>query len=90
MPRHLFLGGDWAKSWSEKNRTLTLTNGSVCSFYSYDQDVGDFSGASVHLVLHDEGPPHPIYRENKMRTLDVGQSVAACTGAPSQPRQDSQ
>lgn len=71
IPRHLLLGGDWAKSWSEKQRTLTLTSGTTCAFMSYDQEVQDFSGTSLHVVLHDEGPPHSIYRENKLRVLDV-------------------
>ncbi len=71
IPRHFLLSGDWTKSWSEKQRTLTLANGSTCAFMSYDQEVQDFSGTSIHVCLHDEGPPHAIYRENKMRTLDV-------------------
>ena len=71
IPRHMLLKGRWDESWSEKERTLTLTNGSTCQIMSFDQDVGDFSGSSMHFLPHDEGPPHSIYRENRMRSLDV-------------------
>ncbi len=72
IPRDFLYNGRWDDSYSDKYRTLTLTNGSTVQFMSYDQDVQDFQGASMHLVLHDEGPPQGIYRENYVRTLDVG------------------
>ena len=72
IPKAFLTKGKWEDSWSEKTRTLTLTCGCTMNVMSYDQDVGDFSGGSFQLILHDEGPPHSIYRENKMRTIDVG------------------
>lgn len=72
IPKRFLINGKWGDSWSEKQRTLTLTNNSTLQINSYDQAVEDFSGSSLHLILHDEGPPAAIYRENKMRTIDVG------------------
>ena len=71
IPKRFLINGKWTDSWSEKQRTLRLTNGSTMQVNSYDQSVEDFSGSSLHLILHDEGPPSSIYRENKMRTIDV-------------------
>ena len=72
IPPHLLINEDWSKSWSEKNRMLTLSNGTQIQFMSHDQDPEDFSGGSFHLILLDEGPPKAIYTENKMRTIDTG------------------
>ena len=82
IPRRFLIKGSWAESWSEKNRTLTLVNGSTCQINSYDQDTEDFSGSSLHFVCHDEGPPHSIYRENKMRTIDVGGRLSIAMTPP--------
>ena len=71
IPKRFLIKGEWASSWSEKIRTLTLTCGCTMQVNSYDQDPSDFAGSSLHRVLHDEGPPKSIYRENRMRTLDV-------------------
>jgi hypothetical protein len=72
IPPSLLVKGSWQESWSEKYRTLTLTNGSTLQVGSYDPDVESFAGGSYHLILHDEGPRKAIYRENLMRTMDVG------------------
>lgn len=72
IPPHMLKNGDWFQSWSEKQRTLSLANGTTIQFMSHDQETENFSGGSFHLILHDEGPPKSIYRENKMRTIDTG------------------
>jgi phage terminase large subunit-like protein len=80
IPKRFLIGGSWSQSWSEKHRVLTLTNGSTMQIMAYHQEVEAFSGSSIHLVLHDEGPPQAIYRENKMRTIDVrGRIMTAMT-----------
>jgi phage terminase large subunit-like protein len=80
IPKEFLFKGRWEESWTEKNRTLTLTNGSTLQIMSYDQELSDFSGASLHLVCCDEGPPQSIYRENKMRLIDVqGRAMIAFT-----------
>lgn len=96
LPRHTLKGGEWEKAYSEKYRTLSVhvdnywtdseghqwsTRGtSTCQFLSYDQDLSAFAGSSMNLVIHDELPPADIYRENRMRTLDVrGQIYTAFT-----------
>ena len=96
IPRHCLVGGTWEKAYSEKYRTLHVAvdtfwqgpHGEVCrtsgvskvSFLSYDQELSAFTGASLHWIGHDELPPADIYRENRMRTLDVqGQVVTGFT-----------
>ena len=96
LPRHCLLGGAWEKAYSEKYRTLSIAYDaawrdqdgrgfdragvSTVQFLSYDQDLTAFAGSSMHLILHDELPPSDIYRENRMRTLDVrGQIITAFT-----------
>jgi len=95
IPQHLLKSGTWEGAYSEKYRTLYtavdstwVSGGSVrtsrayssCQFLSYDQDLSAFAGSSMHFVGHDELPPADIYRENRMRTLDVkGQIYTAFT-----------
>jgi hypothetical protein len=67
----MLIKGSWTESWSEKNRILTLVNGSTLQVMSYDQDLSQFPGGSFHVIMHDEGPPAPIYRENRLRTMDT-------------------
>lgn len=71
IPRRFLRRGKWEDSWSEKERTLTLTCGCTMQVCSYDQEVGDFSGSSLHRVVFDEAPPADIYRENLMRIADT-------------------
>ena len=87
IPQHCLTGGTWEKAYSEKYRTLrvgvdnywtgadgqtcSVRGTSTCQFLSYDQDLSAFSGSSMHWVGHDELPPSDIYRENRLRTLDV-------------------
>ena len=96
MPSHLLAGGSWERAYSEKYRTLSVAvdnlwrspSGesisvrgiSTCQMLSYDQELTAFAGSSMHLILHDELPPSDIYRENRMRTLDVrGQIITSFT-----------
>ena len=96
IPQHCLKGGTWEKAYSEKYRTLSVSvdnywtgsdgtthsmrGTSTCQMLSYDQDITAFSGSSMHLVGHDELPRSDIYRENRLRTLDVrGQILTAFT-----------
>lgn len=96
VPRHCLKGSTWEMAWSEKYRTLSaavdnfwtdakgnrwsMTGMSTCQMLSYDQDLSAFAGSSMHLVVHDELPPADIYRENRMRIMDVsGQIITAFT-----------
>jgi len=96
IPRHCLAGGSWEKAYSERYRTLHVSvdsywrgaDGSINSvsgtstiqLMSYDQDLSAFAGSSLHWVGHDELPPSDIYRENRLRTLDVrGQLYTAFT-----------
>lgn len=82
IPPAMLVDGEWAKSWNERHRTLTLVNGSTLQVMSYDQDLQDFSGGSYSIILEDEGPPQDIHRENLMRTLDVGGRVMVAMTPP--------
>ena len=82
IPRHMLLRGRWDDSYSEKYRTLTLTNGSTVQFMSYTQELDDLKGGSYHIVLNDEGGPQAHYRENHMRTMDVGGGIYTALTPP--------
>ena len=81
IPRRCLQGGEWDKSWSAAQRTLTLkcfdpvTGGmegaSTIQFMSRDQDSTDFASGDFHLVMLDEPPSHAIFRENQARTMRV-------------------
>ena len=80
IPPEFLKKSQWDEAWLEKERTLKLMNGSTCQVMSYDQDVQDFSGSSMHLICFDEGPPEHLYRENKMRIIDTnGRLMIAMT-----------
>lgn len=96
IPKRCLAGGSWEKAYSEKYRTLTVAvdnfwmgadgakwnvrTHSRCQFGSYDQDPMTVAGKSYHLVVNDEFPPADLYREEKMRTLDVkGRILTAFT-----------
>ncbi len=91
IPKACLIDGSWDKSWSEKLRTLNVLcrdpdkpdivlGESQLQCMSYDQDPTDFASGTFHIVMHDEPPPYPIWRENQSRTLDVdGQILLAMT-----------
>ncbi len=91
IPKLCLIDGSWEKSWSEKLRVLTILcrdpenpdrvlGESQLQWMSYDQDPSDFASGTFHIVMHDEPPPYPIWRENQSRTLDVnGQILLAMT-----------
>ena len=60
--------------------TLTLKNGSVIGWKSYDQGREKFQGTSQHLIAYDEEPPEDVHQECAMRVFDCkGTIVAAMT-----------
>ena len=79
IPKEFLIRGKWDESWSEKFRTLTLTNGSTLHVMSGDQDVTDFASASVHDIRVDEGKKHALWRENVMRLREGGSISMAMT-----------
>ena len=82
IPKHCLVGGDWKKSWNTRLRLLTLIyrnpdtgvieGTSQIQFMSYDQDASDFASGDVHYCLHDEPPPHSIWKENLARVMRGG------------------
>lgn len=82
IPKFCLIDGEWDRSWSSKTRTLRyyyrnpenidqIVGESSIQFFSYDQDLKDFTSAHCHYVMFDEPPPEPIYRENKMRIISA-------------------
>lgn len=69
-PRHLLKGGSWATAWQEKSRTLTAANGSLCRFFSYEQDVNKMGGDDCDAVYLDEHAPERMFIEAVARTTD--------------------
>lgn len=84
IPRTCLLGSDWAKAYSEKHRTLTLSDGGTIQFNSYDQEVEKQAGASKHLVVFDEVPPKAHYTENQMRVMDTGGQLMMAMTPPTE------
>jgi hypothetical protein len=82
IPRHCLIGGDWKKSYNSRLRMLTLIyhdpdtgrpiGPSYIQFMSYDQDPSDFASGDVNYNLHDEPPPHAIWKENRARCMGGG------------------
>jgi phage terminase large subunit-like protein len=68
------VGGSWERSWHNSERTLTLDNGSVLDFKSYDQDLDKHAGTSRDFIHFDEEPPKSIFNENLVRLIDTGGS----------------
>ena len=79
IPKRFLIKGKWEESWSERYRTLTLTNGSTLQVMSHGQEVGDFASASVHDIRVDEGPKSSVWRENMMRLREGGYIALAMT-----------
>lgn len=82
IPKFCLIDGEWERSWSTKTRTLRyyyrnpenideIVGESTLQFFSYDQDLKDFTSAHCHYVMFDEPPPEPIYQENKMRIISA-------------------
>lgn len=63
------INGSWEDSYNSNERTLTLSNGSTLEFKSYDQEVLQHAGRSLHFVHFDEPPPKALYTENNIRTV---------------------
>jgi len=79
IPKRFLKNGKWEDSWSEKYRTLTLTNGSTMTVMSHEQDPAEQASASVHRIAIDEGPKHALYRENLFRIREGGYVSIAMT-----------
>lgn len=71
VPRKYLIDRSWDKSYINKTRTLTLSNGSFIEFQSYDQELEKFAGTSRHFVSFDEEPPMVVWQECLMRLIDT-------------------
>jgi hypothetical protein len=96
IPKLCLKNASWDSAWTEKTRTLVticrdpdnfdrVLGESHWQFMSFDQDPSDFASGSFHHVLHDEPPPHAIWRENKPRVWDVGGRLMVAMTWPDDP-----
>lgn len=74
IPPSALIDGSWTASWSEREKRLTLENGSFLEIMSYDQEIEAFAGASRHFTHFDEEPPKDIWTECRARLVDTGGS----------------
>lgn len=72
LPKHYLIDGQWKKSWLERSRTLTLTNGSQIEFMSASQEREKFQGTSRDGLWVDEEISRDIWQECRMRLIDAG------------------
>jgi hypothetical protein len=95
VPRSSLLGANWDKSWSEKLRTLSVLcrdpkdgtpiGESQIQFLSKDQDPSDFASGDFHIIMHDEPPTLPIFRESQARTMRVNGRLLLAMTWPDDP-----
>lgn len=91
IPKNCLIDGSWERSWSAKLRVLRVLcrdpenpdkvlGESTIQAMSFDQDPTDFASGDFHLIVHDEPPSLPIWRENEARTMRVdGRLILAMT-----------
>lgn len=96
IPRDSLIDGDWDRSWDAKTRMLRLNyrnperweeiqGESTIVFNSYDQRAKNFASGDYHIVLLDEPPPLPIFRENQARTMRVNGRILMAMTWPDDP-----
>lgn len=96
VPRSCLIAGEWRKSWSMKNRTLTVLcrdpdnpdkvlGKSTIQFMSHEQDASDFASGDYHEILLDEPPKYAIYRECQARTMRVAGRIRLAMTWPDDP-----
>ena len=56
IPKEALRGGSWQEAFSPMARVLTLANGSVVVFKSYNQDLLKFESDAIHFAWLDEEP----------------------------------
>lgn len=70
-----FMRKDFDTTWLEKERRLTLLNGSTIEIMSDDQEVDKFQGPPIDLTLFDEEPRRENYQECVMRHSTTGINI---------------
>lgn len=71
VPRDYLLFGNWEKSFSAEQSTLSIGHkgelmGTI-EFMSNKQDLGSFQGPARHKMIYDEEPREDIRKENLLR-----------------------
>jgi len=71
MPPSLLINGSWIDSYRATEKVLTLANGSMVEFMTYEQKTEQFAGTSREFIHFDEEPPKHIFTECQARLVDV-------------------
>jgi phage terminase large subunit-like protein len=73
VPRQWLKDGDWKKSYSAEQATLTLYDPQTrqpCAYVDFmanTQEIGAFQGPPRHMLIYDEEPRWDVYKENLAR-----------------------
>ncbi|MCG8433577.1 MAG: hypothetical protein MJA83_06075 [Gammaproteobacteria bacterium] len=96
IPRFCLVQGSWKRSWSAKNRVLTVVcrnpdnlnevlGQSTIQFMSHDQEPQDFASGDYHETLLDEPPRFAIYRECQARAMRAKGRIRLAMTWPDDP-----
>ncbi|HDY66082.1 MAG TPA: hypothetical protein ENH84_07630 [Phycisphaerae bacterium] len=96
IPKTCLIDGEWDRSWREGLRQLRflcrdpenpdrVLGESQLQMMSKDQDSEDFASGTFHIILHDEPPTYPIWKESRARVLDVGGRLLIAMTWPDDP-----
>lgn len=96
VPRFCLKDGSWDRSYSVKNRVLTVLcrdpdnideviGESIIQFMSHDQDPSDFASGDYHEIMLDEPPSLPTFTENQARAMRVDGNITLAMTWPDDP-----
>lgn len=95
IPKDCLIDGSWDRSWSARDRMLTvwardpwsgeIVGQSTIQFMSHDQSPEDFASGDFHLIVLDEPPPEAIYVESEARTMRVNGRILLSMTWPDDP-----
>jgi phage terminase large subunit-like protein len=72
VPRMQLVGESWNSAYDKQLRILHFKNGSMFSFFTYEQDKSKLGGWTGHRIHYDEEPPEAFRGELQMRTMVKG------------------
>lgn len=80
VPKHLLLGGNWAKAYSKQHAVLLFADGGQIEFRTYMVEPATLVGADLDYVANDEPSPEAHAKENWYRLIDrKGKMIHALT-----------
>jgi PBSX family phage terminase large subunit len=70
IPPSELKNGNWTDSFNNKEKLLTLRNGSTIQIKTHQQEVESFAGIPLHWCWFDEECPQAIFNECRLRLID--------------------